>query len=88
MDEMGTFDAPRIHFEVEAIVEGWDSLGIEAVTAVMCMGWMWSWMPFDVCEGAEVLYVEMQIVRNNQIERWRVCWRPYGLRTDDIFHSF
>ena len=35
MNEMGTFDAPRIHFEVEAIIEGWDSLGIEAVTAVV-----------------------------------------------------
>ena len=35
VDEMGTFDALRIHFEVEAIIEGWDNLGIEAVTAVV-----------------------------------------------------
>ena len=33
--ETGIFDAPRIHFEVEAIIEGWDSLGTETVTAVV-----------------------------------------------------
>jgi len=32
---MGTFDAPRIHFGVEAIIEGWGSLGIEVVTAIV-----------------------------------------------------
>ena len=35
VDEMGASGAPRIHFDVEAIIEGWDSLGIEAVTAVV-----------------------------------------------------
>ena len=35
VDEMGTFDAPRIHFGVEAIIEGWGSLGIEVVTAIV-----------------------------------------------------
>ena len=35
VDDTGTFDAPRIHLEVEAIIEGWDSLGIEAATVVV-----------------------------------------------------
>ena len=35
VNETGIFDAPRIHSEVEAIIKGWDSLGIEAATAVV-----------------------------------------------------
>ena len=35
VNETGIFDAPRIHFEVEGIIEGWDSLGIETVTTVV-----------------------------------------------------
>jgi len=34
VDETGTFDAPRIHFGIEAIIGGWNSLGIEVVTAI------------------------------------------------------